>query len=299
MQSRDMIGYGATPPDPRWPGGAHVALQIVLNYEEGGERSPLYGDAVSESYLSELVGVAAYEGQRNLNVESLYEYGSRAGFWRIFRAMKERGLPVTVFGVTTALAANPAAVAAMVQAGWEIASHGLRWIDYKDFTRAEETAHFLSALRMHEEVTGTPPSGWYTGRISEQTLDIVMDHGGLLYSSDSYCDDLPYWVRRAGRTHLIVPYTLDANDMRFVAPQGFNSGDQFFAYLKDTFDVLLEEGRRGEPKMMSLGLHCRISGRPGRMAALERFLDHVAATPKVWIATRAEIARHWHDHQSP
>lgn len=299
MQNRDMIGYGATPPDPRWPGGAHVALQIVLNYEEGGERSPLYGDAVSESYLSELVGVAAYEGQRNLNVESLYEYGSRAGFWRIFRAMKARDLPVTVFGVTTALAANPAAATAMVQAGWEIASHGLRWIDYKDFTRAEETAHFLSALRMHEEVTGTPPSGWYTGRISEQTLDIVMDHGGLLYSSDSYCDDLPYWVRRAGRTHLIVPYTLDANDMRFVAPQGFNSGDQFFAYLKDTFDVLLEEGRRGAPKMMSLGLHCRISGRPGRMAALERFLDHVAATPKVWIATRAEIARHWRDHHSP
>lgn len=299
MQNRDMIGYGATPPDPRWPGGAHVALQIVLNYEEGGERSPLYGDAVSESYLSELVGVAAYEGQRNLNVESLYEYGSRAGFWRIFRAMKARDLPVTVFGVTTALAANPAAATAMVRAGWEIASHGLRWIDYKDFTRAEETAHFLSALRMHEEVTGTPPSGWYTGRISEQTLDIVMDHGGLLYSSDSYCDDLPYWVRRAGRTHLIVPYTLDANDMRFVAPQGFNSGDQFFAYLKDTFDVLLEEGRRGAPKMMSLGLHCRISGRPGRMAALERFLDHVAATPKVWIATRAEIARHWRDHHSP
>ncbi|MBV5263878.1 allantoinase PuuE [Pinisolibacter sp. B13] len=299
MQNRDMIGYGATPPDPRWPGGAHVALQIVLNYEEGGERSPLYGDAVSESHLSELVGVAAYEGQRNLNVESLYEYGSRAGFWRIFRAMKARDLPVTVFGVTTALAANPAAVTAMVQAGWELASHGLRWIDYKDFTRAEETAHFLSALRMHEEVTGTPPSGWYTGRISEQTLDIVMDHGGLLYSSDSYCDDLPYWVRREGRTHLIVPYTLDANDMRFVAPQGFNSGDQFFAYLKDTFDVLLEEGRRGAPKMMSLGLHCRISGRPGRMAALERFLDHVAATPKVWIATRAEIARHWRDHQSP
>jgi putative urate catabolism protein len=291
---RDMIGYGEAPPDPNWPGDAYLALQIVLNYEEGGENSPLYGDAASESYLSELVGIPPYVGQRNFNVESLYEYGSRAGFWRLWRLMTDRGLKLTVFGVASALAANPAAVAAMQHAGWEVASHGLRWIDYKDFARAEEEAHFKAALDLHHQVTGTLPLGWYTGRISEQTLDIVMDHGGLLYSSDSYCDDLPYFVERNDKRHLIVPYSLDANDMRFVSPQGFNSGDQFLSYLQDSFDFLYEEGRRGAPKMMSVGLHCRIAGRPGRTAALARFLDRVAEKPRVWITTRADIARHWH-----
>lgn len=293
-KARDMIGYGETPPDPNWPSDAYLALQIVLNYEEGGESSPLYGDAASESYLSELVGIAPYVGQRNLNVESIYEYGSRAGFWRLWRLMRERGLRLTVFGVASALAANPAAVAAMQDADWEIASHGLRWIDYKDFTQAEEEAHFAAALDLHRQVTGTLPLGWYTGRISEQTLDIVMDHGDFLYSSDSYCDDLPYWVERNDKRHLIVPYSLDANDMRFVSTQGFNSGDQFLSYLRDSFDFLYEEGRRGAPKMMSVGLHCRIAGRPGRTAALARFLDWVAEKPRVWITTRADIARHWH-----
>lgn len=291
---RDMVGYGATPPDPAWPGDAYLALQIVLNYEEGGENSPLYGDPTSEAYLSELVGIAPYVGQRNLNVESLYEYGSRAGFWRLWHLMRERGLTLTVFGVASAMAANPAAVAAMSEAGWEVASHGLRWIDYKDFSRAGEEAHFREALEIHRRLTGSLPVGWYTGRISGQTLDIVMDHGGFLYSSDAYCDDLPYWIARGGRRHLIVPYGLDTNDMRFVSPQGFNSGDQFFAYLRDTFDVLYEEGRKGAPKMMSVGLHCRIAGRPGRTAALARFLDHVAGKPRVWITTRADLAAHWH-----
>ncbi|MBR1218269.1 allantoinase PuuE [Bradyrhizobium sp. U87765 SZCCT0131] len=295
---RDMIGYGDTPPDPQWPGDAYLALQIVLNYEEGGENSPLYGDATSESYLSELVGIAPYVGKRNLNIESLYEYGSRAGFWRLRRLMVERGMPLTVFGVATALAANPTAVKAMVDAGWDIASHGLRWIDYKDFDPAEEEAHVRAALDLHEQTTGSRPLGWYTGRLSEQTLDIVMDHGDLLYSSDSYCDDLPYWVHRRDRRHLIVPYSLDTNDMRFVSPQGFNAGDQFLSYLRDTFDVLYDEGRKGQPKMMSVGLHCRIAGRPGRTAALARFLDHVAERPRVWITTRADIARHWHAHHA-
>lgn len=298
-QVRDMIGYGETPPDPQWPGDAYLALQIVLNYEEGGENSPLYGDPTSETYLCELVGVPAYVGQRNLNVESLYEYGSRAGFWRLWRLMKERGLKVTVFGVASAMAANQAAVQAMRDAGWEVASHGLRWIDYKDFTRAEEEAHFKTALDLHRQVTGAYPLGWYTGRISGQTLDIVMDQGTLLYSSDSYSDDLPYWVQRHGRRHLIVPYSLDVNDMRFVSPQGFNSGDQFFSYLQDSFDFLYEEGRKGAPKMMSVGLHCRIAGRPGRTAALARFLDRIADNPRVWITTRADIARHWHAVHPP
>lgn len=294
--SRDMIGYGETPPDPNWPGDAYLALQIVLNYEEGGENSPLYGDAASESYLSELVGISPYVGRRNLNIESLYEYGARAGFWRLWRLMRERDLKLTVFGVASAMAANPAAVAAMLDAGWEVASHGLRWIDYKDFSRAEEEVHFKAALDLHRQVTGALPLGWYTGRVSEQTLDIVMDHGNLLYSSDSYCDDLPYWVERSGARHLIVPYSLDTNDMRFVSPQGFNSGDQFLSYLQDSFDFLYEEGRRGAPKMMSVGLHCRIAGRPGRAAALARFLDRVAENSRVWITTRAEIASHWHAH---
>ncbi|MEW6643923.1 MAG: allantoinase PuuE [Pseudomonadota bacterium] len=298
ISHRDMAGYGEVPPDPRWPGDAYLAVQIVLNYEEGGENSPIYGDAVSEAYLSELVGIAPYIGKRNLNIESLYEYGSRAGFWRLQRLMKERCLPLTVFGVAAAMAANPAAVKAMVEAGWEVASHGLRWIDYKDFDRAEEETHFRAALDVHKQMTGSRPLGWYTGRLSEQTLDIVMDDGGLLYSSDSYCDDLPYWVHRHDKRHLIVPYSLDANDMRFVSAQGFNSGDQFLSYLRDTFDVLYEEGRRGQPKMMSVGLHCRIAGRPGRTAALARFLDYIAEKPRVWVATRADIARHWHAHHA-
>ena len=291
---RDLIGYGRQAPDPDWPDGARIAVQFVINYEEGGENCILHGDAASESFLSETVGAAPWPGQRNMNMESVYEYGSRAGFWRLWRLFAGRDWPVTVYGVATALERNPDAVAAMQEAGWEIASHGLKWIDYKDFPEADERALMAEAIRIHTEVTGERPLGWYTGRCSEHTLKLVMADGGFLYSSDSYADDLPYWVDGPNGPHLVVPYTLDANDMRFATPQGFNSGDQFFAYLRDSFDVLYEEGRDGAPKMMSVGLHCRLAGRPGRTAALARFLDHVAGHDRVWVARRIDIARHWH-----
>jgi putative urate catabolism protein len=290
---RDLIGYGRNPPDPRWPGGAHVAVQFVINYEEGGENSILHGDAASEAFLSEIVGAQPWPGQRHMNMESIYEFGSRAGFWRLWRLFTERAMPVTVFAVATAMARNPEAVTAMKQAGWEIASHGLKWIDYKDFSLADERAHILEAIRIHTEATGERPLGFYQGRTSAHTLDIVMEEGGFLYSADSYADELPYWVRGPRGAQLIVPYTLDANDMRFATPQGFNSGDQFFAYLKDSFDVLYAEGKRGAPKMLSVGLHCRLVGRPGRAAALARFLDYVKGHDRVWVATRLDIARHW------
>jgi putative urate catabolism protein len=290
---RDLVGYGRTPPHPRWPSDAHVAVQFVINYEEGGENSILHGDAASEAFLSEIVGAQPWPGQRHMNMESIYEFGSRAGFWRLWRLFTERAMPVTVFAVATALARNQEAVAGMKEAGWEIASHGLKWIDYKDFTKEAERAHVLEAIRVHTEVTGERPLGMYQGRTSERTLDIVMEEGGFLYSADSYADELPYWVRGPRGPQLIVPYTLDANDMRFATPQGFNSGDQFFAYLKDSFDVLYAEGTRGQPKMMSVGLHCRLVGRPGRAAALARFLDYVQAHDRVWVATRLDIARHW------
>jgi putative urate catabolism protein len=297
---RDLVGYGRTPPDPKWPGGAHVAVQFVINYEEGGESSILDGDAASESLLSEIVGAAPWPGQRNLNMESIYEYGSRAGFWRLWRLFTELKVQTTVYGVTLAMARNPEAVAAMKEAGWEIASHGYRWLEYKDFPEAKEREHILEAVRLHTELTGERPYGMYQGKPSGNTLKLVMEEGGFLYSSDNYADDLPSWVPGiAGKPFLIIPYTLDTNDMRFATPQGFNSGDQFFAYLKDAFDVLYREGQEGAPKMLSVGLHCRLVGRPGRIAALRRFIEYVLSHDKVWIPQRIEIARHWHAHHQP
>ncbi|MEM8837097.1 MAG: allantoinase PuuE [Pseudomonadota bacterium] len=290
---RDMTGYGRSTPDPHWPGGALIAVQFVINYEEGGENNILHGDPASEAFLSEIVGAEAWPGKRHMNMESIYEYGSRAGFWRLWRLFTARGMPVTVFGVAKALETNPEAVAAMKDADWEIASHGLKWIDYRDFDVESERAHMDEAIAIHERVTGERPVGWYTGRTSEHTLDLVMENGGFLYSADSYADELPYWAEKDGKNQLIVPYTLDANDMRFATPQGFNSGDQFFSYLKDSFDCLYEEGKAGAPKMMSVGLHCRLVGRPGRAAALARFLDYIQGHESVWVARRVDIARHW------
>jgi putative urate catabolism protein len=290
---RDLVGYGRNPPDPRWPGGARVALQFVINYEEGGERSILHGDASSEAFLSDVLGAQPWPGRRHMNVESMYEYGARAGFWRLWRLFTRRSLPVTVFGVATALARHPEAVAAMREAGWEIASHGLKWIDYSEVAEAEERAHLADAIRIHAQATGERPLGWYTGRNSVHTLKAVLDEGGFVYSSDSYADDLPYWVNGPRGPHLIIPYALDANDMRFISSQGFGSGEDFFRYLKDSFDLLHGEGERA-PKMMSVGLHCRLAGRPGRAAALERFLDYVTARERVWTARRIDIAQHWH-----
>ena len=290
---RDLAGYGRVPPDPQWPGGAAVAVQFVVNYEEGGENSVLHGDAASEAFLSEIVGAQPWPGQRHMNMESVYEYGARAGFWRLWRMFGDLEIPVTAFGVASAMARSPEQTAAMVEAGWEIASHGMKWIDYKDVSEDEEREHLREAIRVHVQTVGARPLGWYTGRTSERTLDLVVEEGGFLYSADSYADDLPYWSDRPGGVQLIVPYTLDANDMRFATPQGFNSGDQFHAYLKDSFDVLYEEGLAGAPKMMSIGLHCRLAGRPGRFAALRRFVEYVRSHERVWIATRLDIARHW------
>jgi putative urate catabolism protein len=293
---RDMAGYGRNAPDPRWPGGSLVAVQFVVNYEEGGENNILHGDAASEAFLSEIVGAQPWPGQRHMNMESIYEYGSRAGFWRLWRMFTARQIPVTVYGVATALQRNSEAVAAMREAGWEIASHGLKWIDYKDFSKDDEGAHMREAIRIHAEVTGERPLGWYTGRSSVHTVELVMEEGGFLYTSDVYADDLPYWLHGAAGSLLAIPYTLDANDMRFATPQGFNSGDQFFSYLKDSFDVLYADGQAGSPKMMSVGLHCRLAGRPGRAASLARFLDYVQSKPKVWLPRRIDIARHWIAH---
>lgn len=292
LYPRDLVGYGRTPPHPQWPGQARIAVQFVVNYEEGGENCILHGDAGSEAFLSEIVGAASWPGQRHMNMESIYEYGSRAGYWRLWRMFTERKLPVTVFGVATAMARHPDIVASMTEAGWEIATHGLKWIEYKDFSRAAEDAEICEAVRIHTEVTGQHPLGFYQGRCSANTLELVMAEQGFLYSADSYADELPYWVQGPHGPQLIVPYTLDVNDMRFATPQGFNSGDQFYAYLKDTFDTLYAEGDTA-PKMMSVGLHCRLVGRPGRAAALARFLDYVQSHEQVWVATRLEIARHW------
>jgi putative urate catabolism protein len=295
---RDLIGYGRTPPDPKWPGGARIAVQFALNYEEGGESSILHGDAASESFLTEIIGTQPLPGQRNPIAESTYEYGPRAGFWRIWRLFTGRRVPLTVYAVTMALARNPEAVAAMREADWEIASHGLRWIEYKDFAEAEERRHLDEAIRLHAELTGARPLGWYLGRFSLNTRRLIMEEGGFLYDSDSYADDLPYWVAGPKGPHLVVPYMLDANDMHFAVAQGFNSGDQFFAYLRDSFDVLYAEGAEA-PKMLSIGLHPRLVGRPGRIAALARFLDHIAAHDRVWVTRRVDIARHWHAHHKP
>ena len=296
---RDMAGYGENPPHAQWPGEAAIALQFVINYEEGGENCLLHGDEASEAFLSEIVGAQPWPGQRHWNMESIYEYGARAGFWRLYRLFTGVGIPVTVYGVATALRRSPAQVEAMLRADWEIASHGLKWIDYKDHSREKESADIREAIRIHTAVTGQRPRGWYTGRCSANTVDLVTEEDGFDYVADSYADDLPYWRHHAGRDQLIVPYTLDSNDMRFAGPQGFNSGDQFFVYLKDSFDILYEEGQAGYPKMLSIGLHCRLIGRPGRLASLKRFVNYVKSHERVWFARRIDIAMHWIETHPP
>ena len=298
---RDLVGYGAFPPQVRWPGGARIAVQIVLNYEEGSENSVLHGDAGSEAFLSDIVGGPSIEGMRSAQVESLYEYGSRAGFWRLHRLFKDMDIPVTVFGVAMALERNPAAVEAMLRAGWEMATHGYRWINYQHLPEALEREHMQRAIGVHIALTGHRPLGWYQGRTSPNTARLVVEEGGFVYDADSYADDLPYYDTLYGKPQLIVPYTLEANDMKFNALQGFNSGDQFYSYLKDAFDVLYAEGETA-PKMMSIGLHCRIIGRPARMASLQRFLKYAQGHNDVWFARRIEIARHWladHPYEAP
>ena len=289
---RDLIGYGRNPPDPQWPGGARIAVQFVINYEEGAENCVLHGDDASEAFLSEIIGAQPLAGVRHMNMESFYEYGARAGFWRLWRMFTAREIPVTVYGVAMALQRNPEVVAAMLESQWEVASHGLRWIDYQYVPIDVERAHLNEAIRIHTEVTGARPLGWYTGRSSPNTRDLVKADGGFAYDSDTYADDLPFWEAGPHGKHLAIPYTLDVNDMRFSTAQGFNSGDQFFSYLRDTFDTLYEEGERA-PKMMSVGLHCRLVGRPGRARALGRFLDYVLAHPDVWCCRRIDIADHW------
>ncbi len=296
---RDMIGYGRNPPDPKWPGDARVAVQFVINYEEGGENNILHGDAASEAFLSEIPGAQPWPGMRHMNMESIYEYGSRAGFWRLWRLFTDRAVPVTVFAIAMALQRNAEIVAAMKEADWEIASHGLKWIDYRDVPKEEERRHIREAIRLHTELTGSRPLGMYQGRTSLNSVDLAVEEGGFLYSSDAYADDLPYWIGGAKDPFLVVPYTLDANDMRFATPSGFSAGDQFFNYLKDGFDYLYAEGGKGNPKMMSIGLHCRLAGRPNRTQALARFLDYVASHDKVWLPRRVDIAWHWHAHHKP
>ncbi|AAM35191.1 allantoinase PuuE [Xanthomonas citri pv. citri] len=287
--ARDLVGYGATPPAAQWPGSARIAVQFVVNYEEGAENCVLNGDAGSEAFLSEMVGAQAHAGARAMAMESLYEYGSRAGFWRLHRLFTARNVPVTVFGVAQALASNPDAVAAMQAAQWEIASHGLRWIDYQHVDEATERAHIAEAIAVHTRVTGSRPLGWYQGRTSPNTARLIAEEGGFVYDADSYADDVPYYDHRHGRAQLIVPYTLDANDMKFVAYNGFADGEPFFRYLRDSFEQLRGEGGR----MLSIGLHGRIVGKPARAAALARFVDHVLASGDAWIARRIDIARHW------
>ena len=296
---RDLIGYGPDTPDPRWPGGAKVAVSLVLNYEEGGENSVLHGDAASEAFLSDIAGAQPWPGQRHWNMESLYDYGARAGFWRLHRLFTGRALPVTVFGVATALARSPEQVAAMQAAGWEIASHGLKWVEHRDLPEAQERAAITEAIRLHTEVTGAPPNGWYTGRCSANTVRLTAETGAFDWISDTYDDDLPYWRRYGERDQLVLPYTLEANDMRFATAPGYVTGRQFGDYLIDAFDVLLDEGRAGRPKMLSIGLHNRLIGRPGKIAGLSRFLDHVAASGDAWIARRIDIARHWTSAHPP
>ncbi len=284
---RDMHGYGATPPAANWPNGAKIAVQIVMNYEEGGENNILHGDAASEAFLSEIVGAAAWPGQRHWNMESIYEYGARAGFWRLHRLLENT--PITVYGVATALARAPAQVRAMKEAGWEIASHGLKWIEYKDASAEDEKADMDEAIRLHTEVVGEAPRGWYTGRCSCNTIQLAAENGSFKYVADSIADDVPYWMEFGEHDQLVVPYTMDANDMRFATPQGFNTGAHFFEYLKASFDVLYAEGGR----MMSIGLHCRLMGRPGRAQALQQFLEYANSHEDVWFATREQIADHW------
>jgi putative urate catabolism protein len=296
---RDFLGYGANPPDPKWPNGAKLALSFVLNYEEGGENTVLNGDAGSELYLHEVPGGSPILGERNRTVESQFDYGARAGVWRILRAFAARKLPLTVYGVGRALELNPTVTRAFADAGHEVASHAWRWIDYHDVDEATERAEIARCVEVIERLTGTRPVGWYTGRISPNTRRMVAEHGGFLYDSDSYADDLPFYVTAAGKPMLIIPYTLDNNDMKYAVPPGFSGPDGWEQYMTDAFETLLAEGRAGAPKMMSVGLHCRLIGRPGRAAALARFLDKVAATPDVWVCRRADIARHWWAQHPP
>jgi len=296
---RDILGYGQNPPHPQWPNNSRIAVQFVINYEEGAENCILHGDPASETFLSEIIGAPPFTDARHMSMESIYEYGSRAGFWRLHRLFTSKNIPVTIFGVAMALERNPEAVEAMLKAGWEIASHGYRWIDYKNIPEDIEREHMAKAIDIHTRVTGSRPLGWYTGRTSSNTQRLVQEAGGFLYDADSYADDLPYWVETpAGDPHLVVPYTLDTNDMRFASPQGFNSGEQFFAYLRDAFDVLYAEGE-SSPKMLSIGLHCRLIGRPGRIASLEKFIDYVNNHADVWLCRRIDIAHHWYKHHQP
>ena len=295
---RDLIGYGNKPPHADWPGNARIAVQFVLNYEEGGENNILHGDSGSEQFLSEIIGAPSYHA-RHMSMESIYEYGSRAGVWRILNEFEQRGLPLTIFGIAMALQRHPELTKTFVDLGHEIACHGLRWIHYQDIDEATERDHMQKAIEIIQQLTGEIPLGWYTGRDSPNTRRLVVDNGNFLYDSDYYGDDLPFWteVKTSNdetRQHLVVPYTLDTNDMRFATPQGFNSGEQFFQYLRDSFDVLYAEGESA-PKMLSIGLHCRLAGRPGRFAALQRFLDHIQGHDQVWICRRIDIARHWID----
>ena len=297
---RNLTGYGATPPDANWPGKAKVAVQFVLNYEEGGENSILHGDAASEAFLSDIAGAAPWPGMRHWNMESIYDYGARAGFWRLHRLFTGADIPVTIYGVATALARSPEQVEAMKTAGWEIASHGLKWVEHRDMPEDEERAAIAEAIRLHTEVVGERPRGWYTGRCSANTVRLVAEEGGFDWISDTYDDDLPYWLEVGARDQLIIPYTLEANDMRFATAPGYITGGQFFDYLKDAFDVLYAEGQAGRPAMMSIGLHCRLIGRPGKLAGLKRFIDYIAGFDGVWCPRRIDIARHWaatHPHQ--
>ncbi len=297
---RDFRGHGPNPPDAQWPGGARIAISLVLNYEEGGENNLLHGDAQSEAFLSDIAGAAPWPGQRHWNMESLYDYGARAGFWRLHRLFTTRNLPVTVYGVTSALARNPEQVAAMKSAGWEIASHGLKWVDHRDMPEDVERAQIAESFRLHEEVTGEPPRGWYTGRCSMNTVRLTAETARLDWISDTYDDDLPYWLELGDRDQLVIPYTLEANDMRFATAPGYIEGEQFFTYLRDTFDTLYAEGEQGHAKMFSIGLHCRLIGRPGKIAGLIRFLDHAQRHKGVWFARRIDIAQHWaatHPHR--
>ncbi len=293
-----MAGYGAAPPDPKWPGRARIALQFVLNYEEGGENSVLHGDAASETFLSEIVGAQAFEGARHMSMESLYEYGSRVGVWRLLKLFARYDIPLTIFAVAMAMERNPAVVEAFMRAGHEIANHGWRWINYQNMPEKVEREHMRLAIEIQKRLTGERPLGWYTGRTSPNTRRLVVEDGGFAYDADDYNDDLPWYDTRYGRPQLVVPYTLDANDMRFLAVQGFNSGEQFYAYLKDSFDALYAEGR-DTPRMMSVGLHCRIAGKPGRILALERFIKYASKKPGVWFARRIDIARHWARRHPP
>ena len=296
---RDLIGYGSTPPDANWPGSAQLALQFVINYEEGGENSIVHGDTGSEAFLSEIIGAESWPGQRHPSMESIYEYGSRVGVWRLLKLFKQKQLPLTVFAVGMALERNPAVADMALEHGHEICSHGYRWIDYRHVSESVEREHIQKTVEIITRLTGERPLGWYTGRTSENTRRLVLEEGGFLYDADSYDDDLPYWTRVGDRSHLVVPYTLDNNDMRFATPQGFNSGEQFFAYLRDAFDTLYAEGAT-LPRMMSVGLHCRLVGRPGRIRALERFIDYVRSFDRVWICRRIDIARHWQrQHPAP